>query len=90
MTTKDYETLQLLYRKTFGTPEGQVVLAHMLTELNFFDEIIENPEEIALSNYARRLLMHCRIWNELNVSDLVKKFFDIAPKFQDGEQDGKR
>jgi hypothetical protein len=87
MTTKDYETLQLLYRKVFGTPEGQIVIAHMLTELHFFDEIIEDPEEIALSNYARRLLMHCRIWNELNVSDLVDKFFGIAPRFPE-ETDG--
>ena len=44
------------YRQVFSSPHGKVVLNHMLWELGLFDEIGDDPESIALKNYATRLL----------------------------------
>lgn len=70
------------YRRVFSTPEGRRVLGHMLVELHFFDEIIDNPEEIALSNYARRLLRNLGIWKGLNVPGIIDAFFELKEKEQ--------
>lgn len=44
------------YRKIFSSNEGQEVLAHMLFDLGTFIEISDGDEDIALKNYANRLL----------------------------------
>jgi len=70
------------YRRVFSTPEGRRVLGHMLVELHFFDEIIESPEEIALSNYARRLLRNTGIWKGINIPGIIDAFFELREKEQ--------
>lgn len=80
MTEQDRIMLQDAYRRVFGTPEGRIVLGHMLVELHFLDEVVDNSEEQGLANYARRLLKNCGIWNELNVNEIVNAFMDIHPK----------
>jgi hypothetical protein len=47
------------YRNTFGSNEGKVVLAHMLYELGLFEEVSLSPEDMALKNYASRILRIC-------------------------------
>lgn len=44
------------YRKTFGSNEGREVLAHMLVDLGAFIQVSDGAEDVALKNYANRLL----------------------------------
>ena len=45
------------YRNVFTVHDGLFVLAHMLSELGFFDDIdVNNPKEVALNLYGARLL----------------------------------
>lgn len=45
------------YRNVFTVKDGLFVLAHMLSELGFFDDIdVNNPKEVALKLYGARLL----------------------------------
>lgn len=45
------------YRNVFTVKDGLFVLAHMLSELGFFDDIDpNNPKEVALKMYGARLL----------------------------------
>lgn len=60
---KDMEVVTA-YRNCFlGTSTGQKVLAHMLTELSYFDQSINDQEAITRRNYATRLLMLLGIWD---------------------------
>lgn len=43
------------YRNIFSTPHGKEVLVHMLFDLGMFEEV-STPEDMALRNYASRLL----------------------------------
>ena len=45
------------YRKVFSTNEGLEVLAHMLFDLGMFEHIDESTEDVALKNYANRLIV---------------------------------
>ena len=45
------------YRNVFTVKDGLFVLAHMLSELGFFDDSDpNNPKEVALKMYGARLL----------------------------------
>jgi len=59
------------YHLLFNSVHGQKVLAHMLAELHFFDEISTEEERI-LSNYAKRLLSNVGAWQGMNVPEVVK------------------
>ena len=77
------------YRLVFYSEIGRRVLGHMLAELHFFDEILDDPEEIALANYARNLLSRLGMWpgyRPENVGAIVDAFFSInfKPKSQGG------
>ena len=50
------------YRRVFSSVDGRKVLTHMLTELHFFDEVLTD-KELALSNYARRILYYLGVIN---------------------------
>lgn len=52
----DWHDLISHYRRIFSTTEGKKVLLHMLAEMRAFDEISDDLGEIALKNYANRLL----------------------------------
>lgn len=55
----DYEpTKELIasYRTTFSSHHGQEVLVHMMFDLGMFEKIDEGAEDIALKNYATRLV----------------------------------
>lgn len=80
--------LQVLYQKVFGTLEGREVLTHMLSELCFFDRMIESEAEVALSNYARLLLFRIGVWREGNVRDLVDAL--LAMKIKPNTEGGQR
>jgi hypothetical protein len=64
------------YRHLFGTPQGQEVLADMLEDLCWFDELTDDPEIIARHSYAVELLKICKIFTEVNKKLLVQELFN--------------
>lgn len=45
------------YRNVFTVKDGLFVLAHMLSELGFFDDIdVNNPKAVALKLYGARVI----------------------------------
>jgi len=74
---KEEQKMTEMYRATFDSGVGRNVLAHMLTELHFFDEIISSEEERALANYARKLLNRMGIWKAANVKEIITAFLRI-------------
>ncbi len=69
------EKINAAYRRLYSTPDGQVVLVDQLKELGFFDELVENTENLTLQNYARKLLKHCMILKEVNIRLFVDELF---------------
>jgi alpha-glucuronidase len=68
------------YRKLFNTYEGRLVLTHMLNELCFYGDSVENDEERTLSNYARHLLTNIGVWRDANNEDMTSMMFKIYEK----------
>ncbi len=73
------------YRRVFAGQEGKAVLTHLLSELHFFDEVVD-PGEIALSNFARRVLFFLGVWDHKNLNDqsLIEAFLKIPIKDEVG------
>lgn len=44
------------YRKVFSSNDGLEVLTHMLFDLGMFEHIEDSQEDVALKNYANRLI----------------------------------
>ena len=68
------------YQRLFTTNDGPKVLAWMLTDLGFFDEVSE--ERLPLRNYAVRLLEQIGINHANNVEELVREYMNIALRNQ--------
>lgn len=66
-----------LYRSVLAkTPEAKLVLVDILSDLGFFDEVpIATSEQIALTNYGKRLLKKCGVWNKRNRLNIVRALF---------------
>jgi len=71
LTIDEAITLKLLYRRVFGTPDGKRVLAHVLTELGFFDTAVQDEREMGRQDYARRLLWLIGVTDEQNIMGIV-------------------
>ena len=82
---KTEQSIREEYRRTFNSGAGRKVLAHMLAEMHFFDEILATEEERVLANYARKLLNNLGIWNDLTIDELIGAFMQIAPKEEQGQ-----
>ena len=52
---------QRIYRSTFGTPDGQRCLAHLLIDMGHFSDHITDPGDVAVANYAKTLLKRCAL-----------------------------
>jgi hypothetical protein len=72
------ETTIRYYRDTFGTDSGKKVLAHLLADLGLYDNNLKTTEEIALSNYAKTILMRLGIIGTQNL-DYYANMFMNAP-----------
>jgi hypothetical protein len=64
---------------TFSTPHGKRVLAHMLRELHWFDEVVE-AEEVTLANYARRLLFNLGIVQDDQIEEIVNQLLKFSER----------
>jgi hypothetical protein len=73
------------YRRVFMNRDGQAVLTHILSELHFFDEVVEG-NEVVLANFARRLLYFIGVWDSKNLEDqsLIQSFLRIPLKDEAG------
>lgn len=73
--TEDIEPVD--YRLMFDSSHGQKVLAHLLYEMHFIEEI-ETPEEMARRNVLVRMLHHAGIFREKNLKLLATKLLEVA------------
>ena len=74
------------YRNVFSTKDGQFVLAHILSELSYFDTAIEGERAQGRQDYARRLLWVMGIHDSRNVLPLVQKLLEL-PVYAEEEQE---
>lgn len=65
-----------IYRACFSTAEGRRVFGHILIDLGWFDEA-ETPEQVALRNYAKRLLDNLGLNQLDNVEYFVNKIIEM-------------
>jgi hypothetical protein len=66
------------WRRVFGTPDGRYVLAAMLTQLGYFDEIrADHIHGQSLRNYAVRLLGNMGLTHEEYAIDHVKALLSV-------------
>lgn len=73
---EEYNEVRSLYRKVFGTKDGKKVLAYILTDLGFGNEI-KSEEQSVLNNYAIRLLEMTGAFHEGNVFALTDKLLSL-------------
>lgn len=83
---KEQDEIKALYRELFNSRLGREVLAHMLVELGYFNEVVESPEERAHFNYARHLLKIMGIIQPRNVVKMVDSLMMI-PFAEEDEKD---
>ena len=72
------EDIKEAYKRVFKSHEGKLVLAHMLKDLYFFDEIIDNDEELFRANYARKLLSRIGVWEKLHPRDFIDALYKAS------------
>lgn len=68
------------YRHVLLMGDGPAVLADILYDLHFFDAFVESEEEVALNNYARKLLVKLGIWRAEHIDQIVGELSKILPK----------
>lgn len=71
--------IEKAYREVFTSGAGQEVLAHILSELDFFNTEVTTPEEVARANAARRILEHMGIWVAENAITITQAILAIPP-----------
>jgi hypothetical protein len=71
------DEVKRMYREVFGTRVGKEVLAHMLVELGFFNEIVSDEQNI-LVNYSRHLLKLMGILQPKNINDIVEVLMKVS------------
>jgi len=65
------------YRLMFDSPHGHKVLAHMLYDMHFIEEV-ETQEEISRRNTLTRILHHAGILTEKNIKLLAQKLLEVG------------
>ncbi len=69
------------YRTCFSTDAGQRVLGDILLEAGFFDTDKFTPEEIAVQNFAKKILKKIGICKDPKDMDgFVQKLFELPNK----------
>ena len=74
------------YRDTFSTPSGKRVLAHLLADMGFYDSKIYTVEEIAVANYAKKILIRLGVIGTQNL-DYFANMFVNAPIIKERTED---
>ena len=76
LSTLRQNQMHAQYQRVFGTKEGVIVFAHILSELCFFRET-ETEEEAILHNFAQRLLRYCGSWPEGATPQIVAALMKV-------------
>ena len=69
------------YFLTFSSTHGKRVLAHLLTDLHFFDEA-QTDQEVVEQNIARRLLHNVGAFHVEQIDNIIGMFVKIAENSQ--------
>lgn len=73
-TEEEKEKINDLYRKVFGTHEGQLVLTDILNDCGYLSlQDMRDPSDIARLNVGRRILGKCGIWEECYAQEVVAR-----------------
>ena len=75
------------YRATFSTDSGKKVLAHLLADMGFWDSTIGTPEEIAVVNYAKKILMRIGVIGIQNLDYYANMFVNAPQIIKEREND---
>lgn len=70
------------YRTCFSTDAGKRVLGHLLLEAGYFDVDLKTPEEIAVLNYAKKILKNIGLFSKegnkvVGIDSFVNKLFEL-------------
>lgn len=67
-----------VYRACFSTGSGKMVLSHLLTEAGMFDDNLKTSEEIAVENFAKKILKNLGILEvSEKIPEYVNKLFEL-------------
>lgn len=66
------------YRRVFRGADGEFVLHHILTDLQFFNYAVTGEDQVALRNYASRLLWNLGILQQ--EGEVTRQLLNILPK----------
>ena len=68
------------YRSVFYSPEGRLVLAHLLTDLGLFNELEATEDEVGQHNAGIRILVRLGIIRPNNIQNIVNSMLDLPIK----------
>jgi hypothetical protein len=75
------DTIYQDYFLCFSTVPGRKVLAHLLTDLHFFDEV-ESDQEVIEQNIARRILHNVGAFHVEQIDNITGMLIKIAENAQ--------
>ena len=66
------------YRQCFSTDSGKRVLAHLLREAGYFDTDMKTTEELAVLNYAKKIIKNLGICTTVeSTEEFTQKLFEM-------------
>ncbi len=70
------------YRTCFSTDSGKRVLGHLLVNAGYFDTDLKTPEELAVLNYVKKILLNIGLFSIKNrkvigIDSFVNKLFEV-------------
>jgi hypothetical protein len=74
---KPSDISELDYMLMFDSPHGHRVLAHLLYDMHFIEEV-ETPDEVSRRNTLTRLLHRAGIFKESNLKLLAQKLLEVG------------
>ena len=85
---KDELSIRWAYKAIFSSPQGKLVLKHMLVELGFFDTDVRDERDMGRQDYSRRLLWILGVTDEVNIQGVIDSFLKL-PLTTQGDDDGR-
>lgn len=82
----DDET-RIYLRKCFNTPEGKRTLGWLLANSGYFDDNTKTTEQVAVVNFAKKILKEMGIYSLENISSYVEGIMNIPVKPEKGKED---
>lgn len=72
LTEEEFTLLKIDFYNAFNSDSGKRVLGKLLSDLCFFRRC-ENPEEVSLNNYAKKLLSYLGDWEVGSEDSIISK-----------------